>query len=310
MGRSAVKTAPATLQSPYYDSSARPALHALDLEILCAPDQPINHANVFHHLLKQLPGYAKVLGDSILRHNPSARFLVVLCDEKRPDIDYAAVAGEVITAADIEPRWGELSRKYNIVELNTCIKPRVFQFLFEERGIPEAIYFDPDIQVYQPLDFMHLELTSHTILLTPHICTPIGMDGRIPSENTFLKFGIYNLGFIAIADRGDARKFLDWWKGHTYEMGYSDTYKGMFVDQLPINLAPVFFRDVKILLRRGLNMAPWNLHERSLQLENGQFVVENDGPLVFYHFSSLKPAFVNCPATPITAFGWQTGQTW
>jgi hypothetical protein len=66
-----------------------------------------------------------------------------------------------------------------------------------------------------------------------------------------------------------------------------DTYKGNFVDQLPINYAPIFFKSVQILDDRGMNMAPWNLHERWLQERDGQIFVNQTESLKFYHFSSF-----------------------
>ena len=42
------------------------------------------------------------------------------------------------------------------------------------------------------------EFKDNEILVVPHINTPIELDGKIPGENLFLKYGIYNLGFIGI----------------------------------------------------------------------------------------------------------------
>lgn len=240
-------------------------------------------------------GYAKVLAGSIKAVEPSSAFLVILCDEKRPDINYSGIGDEVITAGSIEPEWHSLTLKYNIIELNTCIKPRVFEYLFRELGLSHAVYLDPDIRVYRPMNFLQEELRQHNILLTPHICSPIAPDGREPSENTFLNFGIYNLGFIAVANREETHSFLLWWKAHTYQQGYIDVYKGIFVDQLPINHAPIFFEGVKVLQDRGLNMAPWNLHERRLSYLSGRYLVNEETPLMFYHFSSFK---AGAPALP------------
>jgi hypothetical protein len=36
-------------------------------------------------------------------------------------------------------------------------------------------------------------------------------------------------------------------------------------------------------------MAPWNLHERVLTLRNDKYFVNNEYPLVFYHFSEYDP---------------------
>ena len=44
-------------------------------------------------------------------------------------------------------------------------------------------------------------------------------------------------------------------KEQTYKMGYFRLSEGLFVNQLPINLVPLFFKGVYILDDRGYNMA-------------------------------------------------------
>ena len=217
----------------------------------------------------------------------------------------------MIPVANIEPRIDELAGKYSIVELNTALKPRAFEYLLGERDFGKAIYLDPDIKIFHSLSTLDAALDRSSILLTPHICTPIPFDGRRPTENMFLNFGVYNLGFIGVAGgegraghvRGgdgigegqESLRFLRWWKDHTYRQGYIDTHKGIFVDQLPINHVPVFFNDVAILRDPGLNMAPWNLHERRLSVKEGMRMVNEVTPLIFYHFSCFRSGPLELP---------------
>ncbi len=78
--------------------------------------------------------YAKVLGKSLKKFQPVLKYVIFLCDEKSQLIDYTSLADEVIPVHVIEPQFKELASKYNIIELNTCIKPRVFEYLFDERA--------------------------------------------------------------------------------------------------------------------------------------------------------------------------------
>ena len=71
--------------------------------------------------------------------------------------------------------------------------------------------------------------------------------------------------------------------------------KGIFVDQLYINLVPIYFKGVHILKGRGYNMGPWNLHERYLTNENGTYKVNGNEFLKFYHFSSFKFNSIELP---------------
>lgn len=246
--------------------------------------------------------YAKVLGNSLKIHEPDLQFFIFLCDEKKPEINYSLLANEVIPLHEIEPGMLSLAEKYNIIELNTCVKPRVFEYLFNERKFEKAIYFDPDIKIYDPVGCLFDLLEKSSVILTPHICSPIPFDNKKPSENHFLNFGIYNLGFLGLQNNEECKKLLSWWKEHTYTKGYIDVYKGIFVDQLPINLAPIFFKDVKVVESMACNMAPWNLHERILNEKENKYFVNQKEALVFFHFSSFKADQLEFPISRYDRF--------
>ncbi|RFM27817.1 hypothetical protein [Deminuibacter soli] len=239
---------------------------------------------------------AGVLGASVKKHAPGSRYMIFLCDEPLPDIDYTPLADEVIPVAAIEPAIHALAARYNTVELNTCLKPRIIEYLFTERGEEKVIYLDPDTKLFSSPAFLYQLLDNTSILLTPHIYTPIPLDNKTPGESTFLNFGLYNLGFIGLSNTSETTEFIRWWKNHTYQQGYIDVYKGIFVDQLPINHVPIFFKNVHILHNTGVNMAPWNLHERYLSAAPaGAYMVNGNTSLVFYHFSSFRAGHMELP---------------
>ncbi|MBO4922848.1 MAG: hypothetical protein J5382_01835 [Bacteroidales bacterium] len=254
-------------------------------------------------------GQAKVLSDSVYEYSGDRYvFYVVLCDAKNKSINYDEFHAKFIEAADLNiENFDWMRDHYNIIELNTAIKPFAFKYLID-KGSPEYIhYLDPDTCTYAPLSAIEEEIgNDSSILLTPHSLEPIVFDGDIPNDITFLNAGIYNLGFLGIHVDNVSSKMLDWWCGFLKEHCFIKTEKGMFVDQLPMNLVPLYFDRVKVSRHRGFNVAYWNLHERSLIYDNdnlGRFFVqcnvENimDGsnsrmlfPLIFYHFSNYSPS--------------------
>lgn len=246
--------------------------------------------------------HAATLFQSLKKYSPETHFILFLCDEKNGGVDYEKIADETIVLREIEPAFETLASKYNIVELNTCLKPLAFEFLFSKKEFEEVLYFDPDIKIFSSVDFLFDELDNNSILLTPHICSPIPFDEKTPQENHFLNFGIYNLGFIGLKNNSESKKLLNWWKNHTYHRGKVDVYKGIFVDQLPVNFVPLFFENIKILKHPGLNMAPWNLHERALTKDDGRCLVNDHNPLVFYHFSSFRVNQMELPLAQYNRF--------
>lgn len=236
---------------------------------------------------------AKILGDSLLEHNPDYKMIIGLCDKKKDDIEYGFFQNiEIIAVEDILIEgFQDIVAKYDIIELNTSIKPSFFKYLIDKYpNLSSIMYLDPDIQVFNSLNVLNTYLLKHDILLTPHILNPISIDDLSPSENLFLNYGIYNLGFIALNPRSDnVIKFLNWWEERTLKIGYSRVCEGLFVDQLWINHVPIFFEKVMILSECGYNVAPWNLHERQLYCNaDSEYVMMNNTFLYFYHFSSYS----------------------
>lgn len=234
---------------------------------------------------------AKALGDSITKTNPDYQFFIGLVDQLSTEINYETEIGfPIILCNEIGiPDFESLWKKYNIIELNTCVKPFFLEyFTHKHPDLTHLMYFDPDTFVFGNLNAIETELSdSKEIILTPHILTPIPLDGKMPNEHLFLNFGIYNLGFIGIKNPSSNVDFFKWWGERTYHLGYDKVSEGLFVDQLWMNYAPIFKDNVVISQHYGLNMGPWNLHERFLSKQD-KWMVNDNSELVFYHFSNYK----------------------
>jgi hypothetical protein len=255
---------------------------------------------------------AKILGDSLLDHNPEYQLIIGLVDRKSDEVDYDFfLPHQILPIAEIGiAGFDDIWRKFDIIELNTAVKPSFFKYLFQKYNTPDFLfYFDPDIMILDSLAGLEEEFKVADVLLTPHIMSPIPLDGSWPYENSFLNYGVFNLGFLGLAGHSEiTNKLLNWWEERTLTMGFSNVENGIFVDQLWINFAPIYYERVKILKHFGYNAAPWNLHERQVYENANGFVMQDQSSLVFFHFSSYnykKPEelskhyfrynFSNCP---------------
>ena len=63
--------------------------------------------------------------------------------------------------------------------------------------------------------------------------------------------------------------------------------KGLFVDQIWLNYAPLYYDRVFIIRHLGYNIAYWNFHERSIEQMGGRWFVNKKFPLKFFHFSGI-----------------------
>jgi hypothetical protein len=233
---------------------------------------------------------AKTLGDSFLEHHPEWKFIIGLCDEFDLSFDYSVFNKfEIIKVQDISvPEFESIVKKYNIIELNTAVKPTFIKYIFTTYNANKLIYIDPDILVTSYFEEVIAILDTKNIVLTPHICSPID-DEYAPTDYHTLRGGIYNLGFIALARYDKIKDFLYWWHERVLKYGFCDFSNTMFYDQLWINYVPAMWDDYFILKHPGYNMANWNLHERLVtQTGNDRFVVNEKFSLRFFHFSGYK----------------------
>lgn len=236
---------------------------------------------------------ARTLADSIKESNPDYFVLIGLVDRLINDIDYGKEIGyTIIPVEEISiPDFDSLWKKYTILELNTCVRPFYFEYIISKYPDWEYLfYLDPDTFVFNDLKIIENEFTGDSkILITPHILSPLAFDGKKrPNEIQFLKFGIFNLGFLGLKHSSNLKGLIDWWKERMYHYGYASQHHGLYVDQLWFNLVPILFQDVRICRNPGLNMAPWNLHERTLSKVNNKFFVNGESPLLLFHFSDYK----------------------
>ncbi|MET1023586.1 MAG: glycosyltransferase family 4 protein [Pseudoxanthomonas sp.] len=238
---------------------------------------------------------ASVLGRSVGQQHPGLKLIVFLLDA--PPSELALPDHLVLVPAEQafeRSEWNHRRAHYDILEFATSVKPACFRFLFNH-GMPRAIYLDPDIRLFQPLDlFWQGTGPDEVLVLTPHILTALPDDGCRPDDLTIMRAGLYNLGFAALRDTPDARVLLDWWDAKLHRLCLHDVREGVFTDQKWMDLAPLLLGSSVVLKHPGCNVAYWNLHERIPRCHGGgQWRVEvgagRSTELVFFHFSGFAP---------------------
>ena len=224
---------------------------------------------------------------SALDYQSDVDLVILVVDRKRP-VTLSDPRVRLLWAEDIGfPDYLKCAFKYNIIELNTALKPFTALKLLE--AYKKVIYLDPDVCVFSSLTSVISSLDQHSTVFTPHSLSPFPGPGR-PSDQDLLRFGCFNLGFFAVNDSSDAQMLLTWWHLQCLNNCFYEPQVGLGVDQKWIDLAPAFFNGVHILKDPGLNVAFWNLHERRLSKSQAGWFVNDVSPLGFVHFSSFVEA--------------------
>lgn len=236
--------------------------------------------------------HAKTLADSVLEHNPGYHVVIGLVDHLPENLDSSYwYPHELIPVEDLAiPSLTEMVLRYDIVELNTAVKPFYIEYLYRQNPQAEAVvYLDPDILVLSDLTPVLSKLEYNNILVTPHSCTFDDSPTNIKYEIAMLSMGVFNLGFLATAKSQTTLSFLKWWQARLREHCYYHPGSGVFVDQQWVTLAPLYFPGIFIEKDPGCNMSYWNHFERRLTIHNGHYMVNGQHALLFYHFSSYDP---------------------
>ncbi len=232
--------------------------------------------------------YARVLASSLHVQHPDAELIVLLVDDLGEGFSGLNETFTIVPVCDIPlPDRDSFCFRYGMRELHTAVKPFFLQWIFENRSADQIVYLDPDILVEAPLFSVQTALASHSIVLTPHVLTPI-QDGLRPSEHDVLRVGVFNLGFIGLSRNSVTLDFLHWWQRKVTDDCTEEPNRNVFFDQRWMDLAPVIFPDVTVLRDASCNVAYWNLHERNVAWQDKRWMV-NGSPLTFYHFSGFRP---------------------
>lgn len=236
---------------------------------------------------------AKAVADSFIAHNTDYRFVICLLDKVDARFDVAEFQPhEVLEVEDLQiPYFVEMYTRYSMFELSNAMKPFFAEYLYKRRAdLNILIYLDSDMIVFDSFKFVEEVLAESAICFTPHVLTTIPKDDFLPNESGFLNSGIYNGGFFALSIVDEAKRFIEWWKEKLRHYCFHKVCEGLFVDQIWLNLVPLYFDKVHILKHPGFNVAYYNLHERRVSKVDDKFYVNDQYKLALFHYTGYDLA--------------------
>lgn len=234
---------------------------------------------------------ARVLGETLRRFHPDWELWLCLSDEEPPGFVFdpsREAFNNVVRLKELDiPDLTRWTFDHDVVELCTAVKGQMLCRLLD-RGARKVVYIDPDIAVLDDLSAIEDLLDQYNVILTPHQLEPDeDRAAIIDNEIGSMKYGIYNLGFLAVAGTDEGRRFARWWRDRLLAFCFDDVPNGLFTDQRWCDHAPVFFDAVHVLRDPGYNVASWNLSRRPITIEEDGTVRAASQRLRFFHFTKV-----------------------
>lgn len=167
----------------------------------------------------------------------------------------------------------------------TCT-PHTVLYCIKKFNLPQCTYVDADLCFYSDPSVLLNEMGNNSILITEHRYTR-----QYDQSQTH---GIYCVQFISFKNTADGMTALLWWKDRCIEWCFNRLEDGKFGDQKYLDDWTTRFKGVHVLMHLGGGVAPWNIQQYKLSLDDdGMWWVFDKATgkeerLVFYHFHYVK----------------------
>ncbi len=246
--------------------------------------------------------------ESLKSTNPASDYFLLITDGVPKNlVDISSARLLEISDLDIQQeKLDRMSSYYDGVEFATAMKPSLLKQILR-LGYSSVTFIDPDTLVLDNLELAQNLAASHDIVLTPHRISPghANSSFSIASEIAFLKYGIYNLGFISVGQ--GSLPMLNWWEEKLEIYCSRKSNLPIYTDQKWIDLVPSYYKHF-ILRSPAYNLAYWNIDERDLEKRQNSYFVSGE-PLVFIHFSQMSSRLAKGLGTPLWAEAFSGKQT-
>jgi hypothetical protein len=154
-------------------------------------------------------------------------------------------------------------------------------FVLEREPDAEWItYLDGDLYFFASPQTVYDELRDASVAIIPHRFTP--------KIERMRKFGTYNVGWVGMRNDRDGRAVIEWWRRKCIEWCHDYVDGNRFADQGYLDAFPGLSPRVRIIEHVGANLAPWNIGNYRIAVEDGAVRIDGKTPLVFFHFQGLR----------------------
>lgn len=223
---------------------------------------------------------------SLMAHCPSFNLYIICLDDKLFKYFSENKLPNIIaiSLSDIEDYYPELvvaksNRSY--VEYIFTLSPVIPLYLLNRFPEIELITsMDADIYFFSDPSVLLCDSDSFSIAITPH---------RFKSGLKFkAKYGIYNVSFQSFKNNKIGLECLGKWKEECLNWCYDKIELSRYADQKYLDKWMKIYPDDVKEYKKGSGVAPWNIRNKDIELdENGNILFRGE-PLIYYHFHGVR----------------------
>lgn len=162
---------------------------------------------------------------------------------------------------------------------------RIVEYVLQELNFDTVIFIDGDTYTYHDYEDLQDTAQNHSLVVIPHLTTPLPNDNKFPQNRIICLSGNYNTGVWAASKKG--LNFIKWWKEQTILFPITKPEAGFVNEQGWLRFAADFDDNVKVFRHPGYNVAYWNIKQRDIIIQNSKLYIDQK-PLAVIHFSGLK----------------------
>lgn len=187
---------------------------------------------------------------------------------------------------DMYPVLTKLQEERTRAEFSWTLSSFSIQFFIKKYNLESCIYVDSDVFFFNNPKRLLDELTTQSVLITPHKYTPIYDQSSIS--------GKYCVQFMYFKNDKNGNEVLEWWRQQCEICCTATPVDGKFGDQKYLDdWLSRFPSAVYECNNLGCGIAPWNVQQYEVEEVNGRILIIDkitklSSPLFFYHFHGLK----------------------
>jgi hypothetical protein len=164
----------------------------------------------------------------------------------------------------------------------TLTGPLVWAVLAGSSAGDIVTYVDSDLFFYSPVRPLYNAMSTASVGLVSHRY-------HWWKKGNARKFGYFNVSWTSFRRDSVGLQAAKWWRERCIEWCHDYADGERYADQKYLDHMYRKFPNVVEIRHAGANVGPWNIGRHNLSRRpGGNLVVDNEWPLVFFHFQGLR----------------------